>query len=103
MTKYGPIRRTTTVVVLAAAAALPAAAPAAADAPTAGCPSGGGFVQEEQNLPPGTKGAPSASINESTTACFNELENAPQRLKDLIGVDTVEVVIDDVVGGSAPH
>jgi hypothetical protein len=100
MTKHRPVRRTTTVVLLAAVAGLPAAgSAAAANAPTAACPSGGGFVEKEQNLPPGTKGAPSASLNESTTACFNELENAPQQLKDLIGVDTVEVVIDDVVGG----
>jgi len=71
------------------------ALPAFAVAPSAGCPEA--FVEKEQNLPPGTKGTPSTSVNESTEACFNELENAPQPLKDLIGVDPVEVVIDDVV------
>ncbi len=71
------------------------ASPATAAVPSAGCPEG--FVEKEQNLPPGTKGAPSTSVNDSTQACFKELENAPQPLKDLIGVDTVEVVTDDVV------
>jgi hypothetical protein len=90
------MRSRTLVAPAAAMAILTFGAPAAmAAAPDAGCPAG--FVQKEQNLPPGTKGAPSVSINDSTTACFKELPNAPQQLKDKIGVDTVEVAIDDVV------
>jgi hypothetical protein len=81
------------------AASLVPTAPAAADAPSAGCPTAGGFIEREQELPPGTKGPASASVNESTEACFNLLENAPQQLKDLIGVEEVEVVMDDVVRG----
>ena len=84
-----------TVAALMALMLVATAFPAAADAPSAGCPEG--FEEKEQNLPPGTRGTPSTSVNDSTQACFKELVNAPQQLKDLIGVDTVEVVTDDVV------
>jgi hypothetical protein len=85
------------IFAVVVAASLLAAPPVFADAPSAGCPTG--FVEKEQNLPPGTKGPASASVNESTEACFKLLENAPEQLKELIGVDEVEVVTDDVVGG----
>ena len=86
------------LLAMVVAANVLVAAPAFADAPSAGCPTAGGFVEKEQNLPPGTKGPASASVNESSEACFKLLENAPQQLKDLIGVEDVEVVTDDVVG-----
>jgi hypothetical protein len=72
------------------------AAPAFAAQPEGGCPSGGGFVEKTQPLPSGFKGN-SDQLNSSTDACFNELENAPQPLKDIIGVDPIEIVIEDVV------
>jgi len=70
--------------------------PAFAGQPEGGCPSGGGFVEKEQTLPPGTKGN-TDQLNTSPEQCFKVIENAPQPLKDLIGVDPVEVFIEDVV------
>jgi hypothetical protein len=85
-----------TVTALMMAMLLANALPAFAAAPKAGCPEG--FVEKEKPvLPPGTKGIPSTSVNETTQECVKELENAPQPLKDLLGTETVEVVIDDVV------
>ena len=84
-------------VLMLAATAFPAAAArqSAENAPNAGCPTG--FVEKNQNLPPGTTGTPSLSVNASDEACFKVLPNAPQQLKDLIGTDTIEVAKDDVV------
>ena len=93
------MRRTKTVLAVAAMMAMLlalTAGPAFAGQPTAGCPSGGNFVEKEQTLPPGTKGN-TDQLNQSPEACFKELPNAPQQLKDLIGVETVEVFIEDVV------
>jgi hypothetical protein len=90
----GPAMVATTAILLLAA-------PTAIAAPDdGGCATG--FVEKEQNLPPGTKGAPSVSVNESTAACYKELPNAPQQLKDLIGVETVEVAVDDNRGRGRP-
>ncbi len=70
--------------------------PAFAGQPEGDCPSGGGFVEKVQTLPPGTKGN-TDQLNTSPEQCFKVIENAPQPLKDLIGVDPVEVFIEDVV------
>jgi hypothetical protein len=88
------------IIPAAAVAISTLAAPIASAAPDDGtCPTG--FVEKDQNLPPGTKGAPSVSVNDSSDACYKLLPNAPEQLKDLIGVEDVEVAVDDNRGRGA--
>ena len=92
------MKRIDLLLAMAAIAALMLAAtafPAAAAAPAAGCPTG--FVEKEQPVPDSYGGSPSTAVNTTEQDCFKELEHAPQQLKDHFGVETVYVIMDDVV------
>ena len=92
------MKRIVLLLAMAAIAALMLAAtafPAAAAAPDAGCPTG--FDERVQPVPDSYGGSPSTAVNTSEEDCFKVLEHAPQQLKEHFGVQTVYVIMDDVV------